>query len=532
MKYILNVILFIFGITPTLGTNYIMSNDILDNYHLCNINDMSNINIDIPSNVTLKTGVFYNDDYLIIQNINNYCFWNDIVMFQDDTYNYYGFECTCNNRNVDCIMNNITTPVISSKIENFENYDGNLLCLDNYGSIPNCVSSIQYKNREKCLTCDNGYYIDYNNPYKCLTENLLPSYCGEEYTYNINNNIVECDFCDGIVYENKCYCNEGYMGKSCNFKTNSVYCHSNGEYNSIKSVCSCDDNYYGTDCKYHTQNECNNGIYDNINNKCKCFHNYNGDNCDEKIKCEYGNFNISTKSCDCLKGFYGDYCDSMIIESKKDNHQNCIYGIFRDECECFSGYYGENCQYNKCNNGIFNGRDCTCDYGYSGTYCTINNLLKCNYNGMYVHNKCNCFGNWFGNKCQYIQTKFNKFKIDSLNNTSILELITPTDNIIPFRIVGNNSFIMYQEFIESFNEESTNIDGHTVKNNITLILSLSTFGFILVIFGLIFYNRKRNIKNNKKRQHSMNPMNIKYIKNRNLKVDDFTYYTSNIRFKK
>lgn len=161
------------------------------------------------------------------------------------------------------------------------------------------------------------------------------------WVFNLNvceNNCNDRGFCEFGT----CYCDEGFYGLLCEYKTcpgtfciydseffsssECVHCSGYGECND--GVCNCTNGYSGDDCSKQTcRDECNlEGTCIEMYpiSQCDCFGKYGGDTC-QVVLClnncndPYGTCDTTTGICTCAEGFYGVDCSvagmsfSMII---------------------------------------------------------------------------------------------------------------------------------------------------------------------------------------------------------------------------
>lgn len=212
---------------------------------------------------------------------------------------------------------------------------------------------------------------------KCICQN---GYIGRHCEFPFKNN--ECEDnkdCTGNSRcwgeTNQCLCDEGYYGYRCNLPRNDLILQTardvkcvHGKIDQDFDFCTCDEGWTGTACNYNASKTCYSG-----KNPCK-----NG-------ICDYKSGN-----CICEKGFYGNDCSisRKIYGSSCINHgceNGGICNEYLDICYCpkeFAGYYcelnsksfscskDEHCSFPR---GICEGGTgmCRCKDGFYGIKCEV-----------------------------------------------------------------------------------------------------------------------------------------------------------------
>ena len=150
--------------------------------------------------------------------------------------------------------------------------------------------------------------------HECKAEGIqvfLPVTLGLDFVLTLQADGHDCNS-RGICNEGRCYCVDGFIGNSCEYKTCSNNCNNNG-------ICGNDG-------------------------KCICHEGFTGKDCSQKV---------------CVNG-----CNAPQGE--------CIDDI----CVCREGYYGIDCGKKKCkndcnHNGICHEGECYCKEGYGGNECSV-----------------------------------------------------------------------------------------------------------------------------------------------------------------
>ena len=271
----------------------------------------------------------------------------------------------------------------------------------------------------------------------------------------------------------KCICEEDYYGMNCNINRAQHFCNDAlAFYNTTSKRCS-----------YPRRETCMFGNI--INNKCYCNHGYYGITCNKKIRCVYGHIRHNKCMCylgfsgrDCSIPFYKKDIPIPLLIDEEVTHR-------LTHNTCLQGWYGDECDKHRCMNGNYDTitNVCECYDGYSGEYCEYNCAEDCNYNGNSCNyqQKCICENDYYGSNCQHktiINGSFSyfnhNFHVNSLvpitktfdycleNNCMQFYLQIPKQkttinitSITPFTIYNNTDVKYYTQHDELKNENIT-----------------------------------------------------------------------------
>lgn len=252
-----------------------------------------------------------------------------------------------------------------------------------------------------------GYSFVQPKKYRCSKD----SECGNGY-------------CNPVL--KRCICDEGYIGRHCEFDFPDLLgkkecvdnrdCTGNSLCWTETNQCLCDPGYYGYRCNLPRNDlilqtaddvKCDHGQIDQDFAYCTCDKGWTGTSCNYNVSkyyyqkscdldsnhCWYGICDYKAGTCLCEKGFYGRYCE-----------------ISRE-------IYGQSCKNHGCENGgICNDflDICYCPEGFSGRYCELKSGdFKCGKNEdcLYPRGKCEvgvygasgicrCKNEYYGVKCE------------------------------------------------------------------------------------------------------------------------------------
>lgn len=161
----------------------------------------------------------------------------------------------------------------------------------------------------------------------------MKGFTGSNCEYNIN----ECfsspclhGYCEDLINDFKCICNEPYTGKYCQLD---------------KSLASCRRD----ECRFGTCAVNKTGSY------CQCFPGFTGIFCEtdiddcEDVPCSHGACvdHVNSYQCVCSSGYAGKHCDILVGDPCRGNpcfHGYCSVGNADFSCICESGYTGSKCE--------------------------------------------------------------------------------------------------------------------------------------------------------------------------------------------
>ena len=221
-----------------------------------------------------------------------------------------------------------------------------------------CCSDIELNNitSETCTSEVNTY-----KSFNLLNRNI------EERTISCIDLFKECFVNNSITSKGECCeCEEGWVGKNCDFPS----CYPSCKHGKCVDIdkCECDDGWSEEDCSIATCKDCQNGkcIAPDV---CFCDYGWNGTACDVPYAspaCVYG-VAVGPDTCKCVSSYTGLRCE--IPKCSKCNYGWCISP---EVCECYPPYYTKDSSQSWCT-------DLHCDeiFGPSCTNCTNSTCTRC-----------------------------------------------------------------------------------------------------------------------------------------------------------
>ncbi|XP_073841078.1 multiple EGF like domains draper isoform X3 [Musca autumnalis] len=285
------------------------------------------------------------------------------------------------------------------------------------------------------------------------------------------------------VAPNKCKCEHGYGGPSCDI---SVHCETN-----------CKPGFYGENCDQVCRCK-NNSSCDPDTGRCICSAGWTGEDC--------------SKPCD--EGFYGngckEKCPTIVHGNKSCDHITgeirCRDGYIGLTCEhpCPTGYYGPGCT-KKCNcyhggecnhiSGVcqcmpgWTGQSCnmTCPDGYYGQNCSQECHCQ-NDNGCRKNDGlCLCKPGWMGTRCDEVCPEgfYGEHCMRSCQCASPNFVCQATDGCVCRKgFTGPNCDLTKAE------QHIQEAERDTGRAGLAWGLSLAIL-FVAIIIAVIFYYRRR-----------------------------------------